>query len=268
MVCCVARQETGGLAWYDNRARWYDSVTMRFLAPDPLADKYHDISPWAWCANNPLRYSDPSGEVIRTIVNGIPYDYRMGNEGMYGFYNNLGELYEGPDSYMFDLTAALQEIQNGEFGEMFISDLINSENVVNVEYTWDSNGFDSNDARVYWNPDSYEGGISQPNINGYSISRPSYIGLGHELAHAADKFYGKFDESTWFLTKDKVIDRTEIYACQIENMLRKEHNISLRTHYYYFEDNGIVPLDASAIPNFDFIYSRPFFYLPIYFIIY
>ncbi|MBO7609514.1 MAG: hypothetical protein J6S96_04860 [Muribaculaceae bacterium] len=91
----------------------YDPITMRFLAPDPLADKYHDISPWAWCGNNPLRYSDPSGEVIRTIVNGIPYNYRMGNEGMYGFYNNLGELYEGPYSYMFDLTAALKEIQNG-----------------------------------------------------------------------------------------------------------------------------------------------------------
>ena len=59
-----AWQETGGLAWYDNRARWYDPVTMRFLSPDPLADKCHDISPWAWCSNNPLRYSDPTGKVI------------------------------------------------------------------------------------------------------------------------------------------------------------------------------------------------------------
>ena len=62
-------QNTGGLAWYDNRARWYDPVTMRFLAPDPLAGKYHDISPWAWCGNNPLRYSDPTGE--RIIANDI-----------------------------------------------------------------------------------------------------------------------------------------------------------------------------------------------------
>lgn len=57
-------QDTGGLAWYNNRARWYDPITMRFLTPDPLADKYHDISPWAWCGNNPLRYSDPSGKSI------------------------------------------------------------------------------------------------------------------------------------------------------------------------------------------------------------
>ena len=55
-------QDIGGLAWYDNRARWYDPITMRFLAPDPLADKFHDISPWAWCGNNPLRYSDPTGK--------------------------------------------------------------------------------------------------------------------------------------------------------------------------------------------------------------
>ncbi|MBR6283733.1 MAG: hypothetical protein IKR25_05490 [Muribaculaceae bacterium] len=34
----------GGLAWYDNRARWYDPVTMRFLAPDPLADQDHVIN--------------------------------------------------------------------------------------------------------------------------------------------------------------------------------------------------------------------------------
>ena len=51
----------GGLAWYDNRARWYDPVTMRFLAPDPLADQDPENSPWAWCRNNPLRYADPTG---------------------------------------------------------------------------------------------------------------------------------------------------------------------------------------------------------------
>ncbi len=51
----------GGLAWYDNRARWYDPVTMRFLAPDPLADQDPENSPWAWCRNNPVNISDSSG---------------------------------------------------------------------------------------------------------------------------------------------------------------------------------------------------------------
>ena len=30
------RFHIGGLAWYDNRARWYDPITMRFLSPDPV----------------------------------------------------------------------------------------------------------------------------------------------------------------------------------------------------------------------------------------
>ena len=52
----------GGLAWYDNRARWYDPVTMRFLAPDPLTDQFPDISPWAYCHDNPVNRIDPTGQ--------------------------------------------------------------------------------------------------------------------------------------------------------------------------------------------------------------
>ena len=251
-------------------ARLYDPALGRFLSPDPVVqapDDTQSFNRYSYCLNNPLRYTDPDGKVIRTIVNGVAYDYKKGNDGSYGFYNSLGELYEGPNSFIFDLTVALEEIQNGDFGKIFISDLVNSENVVTVEYT-ESNGFNPNNNTANWNPDSNEGGISKLGNNGYTTSRPSYIGLGHELGHAADKFYGKYDESTWFLTINKVIDRTEIYACQIENMIRFEHNISLRTHYAYSEDSVIVPIAVSAIPNYNSIYYRPKPYLPIYFIIY
>ena len=57
-------QNLGGLAWYDNRARWYDPVTMRFTAPDPFAEKYPGITPWAFCRNNPVNYLDPTGKWI------------------------------------------------------------------------------------------------------------------------------------------------------------------------------------------------------------
>ena len=100
-----------------------------------------------------------------------------------------------------------------------------------------------------------------------TIQRPPYIGLGHELAHAADKFYGKYDESAWFHYLDKMIDRTEIYACQVENMLRFEHGIALRTHYtYYIADylveyyncSNLVPLRDSIIPHSPFIYYNSY----------
>ena len=83
-------------------------------------------------------------------------------------------------------------------------------------------------------------------------------------AHAADKFYGKYDESTWFYYLDKMIDRTEIYACQVENMLRFEHNIPLRTHYAHSGVNVVAPVGFSAIPIYNSIYYRPKPYYPIY----
>jgi RHS repeat-associated protein len=53
---------TNGLDFYDFEARAYDPVLMRFTRPDPLAEKYPNISPYAYCANNPLLNIDPTGE--------------------------------------------------------------------------------------------------------------------------------------------------------------------------------------------------------------
>jgi RHS repeat-associated protein len=46
---------------YDFVAREYDPVTGRYLTPDPLAEKYYSVSPYAYCLNNPVRLIDPDG---------------------------------------------------------------------------------------------------------------------------------------------------------------------------------------------------------------
>ena len=41
-------------------ARYYDSDLMTgWLSVDPLADKYPNISPYAYCAWNPVLFRDP-----------------------------------------------------------------------------------------------------------------------------------------------------------------------------------------------------------------
>ncbi|GAB6011589.1 RHS repeat domain-containing protein [Viscerimonas tarda] len=50
-----------GLGLYDFEARQLDKVVPRFTTMDPLAEKYYSISPYAYCANNPVRFVDPTG---------------------------------------------------------------------------------------------------------------------------------------------------------------------------------------------------------------
>jgi RHS repeat-associated protein len=53
--------EMHGLDEYDSEARWYYPAIMRTTTPDPHCESYYDISPYAWCAGNPLKFSDLNG---------------------------------------------------------------------------------------------------------------------------------------------------------------------------------------------------------------
>lgn len=55
------------LGWLDFGARMYDSYTGRWLSQDPLAEKYPSISPYAYCANNPMNLVDPEGKIFRRL---------------------------------------------------------------------------------------------------------------------------------------------------------------------------------------------------------
>ena len=54
--------------------RVYDPVLGRFLSPDKYvqkADNSQNYNSYSYCLNNPLKYTDPSGNLF-----GIPYTYR------------------------------------------------------------------------------------------------------------------------------------------------------------------------------------------------
>lgn len=56
------------LNWYDYAARQYDPVIPHLPTIDPLAEKYYSISPYAYVANNPMRYVDYRGDSISLAI--------------------------------------------------------------------------------------------------------------------------------------------------------------------------------------------------------
>lgn len=58
-----------GLDWCDYGARWYDG--MRFLTQDPHATDYVGISPYTYCANNPINAIDIDGKDSYYTTEGI-----------------------------------------------------------------------------------------------------------------------------------------------------------------------------------------------------
>ena len=58
-----------GLDWYDYGARQYDAAGVpMFTTIDPMAEKYYHLSPYAYCANNPIKYIDKDGEVPLRVL--------------------------------------------------------------------------------------------------------------------------------------------------------------------------------------------------------
>ena len=56
------------LALSDFGARFYDPFTARWTTLDPLAGKYHSLSPYNYCAGNPVNLVDPDGSIIDTFL--------------------------------------------------------------------------------------------------------------------------------------------------------------------------------------------------------
>lgn len=77
------RDEETGYGYFGARYMDHELMTM-WLSVDPLSDKYPSISPYAYCAWNPIRLVDPDGRTI-WIENGdgtkIKYEANMEAQG-------------------------------------------------------------------------------------------------------------------------------------------------------------------------------------------
>ena len=84
-------QVTGNIGLTDYGARFYDSFLPRWTTPDPLAEKYYGISPYAFCNNNPVNFVDLDG--MDWIKNG--------KNGNYEWQDNVTAASDTPEGYSY-----------------------------------------------------------------------------------------------------------------------------------------------------------------------
>ena len=80
--------EMHGLDTYDYGARGYYPAMGRFMTVDPLAEKYYSISPYAYCAGNPVNRIDPDGMDWYTSIDGKTTYWQAGNKKVDGYTNS------------------------------------------------------------------------------------------------------------------------------------------------------------------------------------
>ena len=80
------------LGLYDFGARHYDPFVARWLKQDRYAAKYASASPYGYCLNNPVGFSDPTGDTIVVFYDGHFSHIDYSGNGMH-----ILDIVQGPD---------------------------------------------------------------------------------------------------------------------------------------------------------------------------
>lgn len=187
-------------------ARYYDSdLSGLFLSVDPMSDKYPSISPFAYCAWNPINLTDPTGDTIRII---------------------------GDDQFRTKTYAMLLELKkSGKAGETLINAAIQSEKNFAIIQPDKCNELQERNTVKKMNQnvstlildfsngqyDESNGGVV---YNGIST-------LAHELAHFLFPSNGNILRDN----KNTNISAGEVTAVEWENMVRKDIKLPFRKKY-------------------------------------
>ncbi len=214
------------LGWYDYGKRFYDpNYRLSFVSIDPLCEKYYSISPYVYCANNPINMVDADGLYPRSI---LVYDANLGLYGGYKFTKSavhLLALVSGV-SRLYINNTVIQKRAVGQYRPwysankgggaitlgtgLFNSNITYTENFFNDDpNSYNGNGF-GQDVMAWLSLSSHEVG-HLPQIGkaggllsylvGFAIE---YVKSGHDAAASeieADKGYKVFNEFNSFVNK-------------------------------------------------------------------
>ncbi len=199
-----------GLGLYDFHARQMDQAVPRFMSIDPKAEKYYSISPYAYCANNPIRFIDKDGkdlfdyrgDYMTPDYPGMIYVRSFFGQDMPLSQFSSSSLNAGPDG---NVDGAVSKIATYYARQMGYNDVTIGVKEHYKKYYWEALAF-TDQYGIFLNK---KGGQISPLLD-YIDNMKSTI--FHEYDHWTNKHYKErnFDE-------EQPIEHAKVYLRQIQD---------------------------------------------------
>jgi RHS repeat-associated protein len=247
-------QDELGLNMYDYGSRLYDPARAGWSNIDPLAEKMRRYSPYNYCFDNPLRFTDPDGmKPMDIIIKGSPSYQKTVLRDMQRLTND--KLVMVGDQVKIESKGTENSGSVLTTGTNVVAEMINSPKTAEIRSSPDINfttpkdlsadGKNSNafgttekpgkgaDSTIGYNPKNTGEGIVNDN-EACSTGRPAEIGLGHELPHALNNANGTSDQTVNPTIVDPdtgqkgVLKNEEISVRKVDNLIRGEQGVTLR----------------------------------------
>lgn len=225
-----------GWNMYDSQARFQYNVLPRFSSIDPLCEKYYSVSPYSYCANNPVNFVDKDGRfIVITDLKNQKYFYNIEKKTFVG---SNGDIYDESNQFINDVAEQFSKLCEGEAGNDLVSSVANSEKGVQI---YQDEKINIEDA--WTNETVCENIVSGIRYSGTSMVEggTAYTALGHELQHSLDRINDNLDSNTWVNNGNITIKNAEISATFTENKIRSEHKLPLRQFYIQGNNVGTTP---------------------------